>query len=141
MELSLNAVWLLLALSGLFLCAKHQVVSRKSRRDFVRALLASSILCVFLFPVISATDDLHPPTALIEESNSRKSIAGISAAPLSGLVGHSAVFLFLLTFVPLAVTFRRFGRTVELSESVTLPDSTTRHDERAPPPFARQSTT
>jgi hypothetical protein len=71
MELLLNLVWLLLALPAY--CLWHN--SRDSRKSGgpspVQCLLALSCALVLLFPVVSATDDLHAMRAEMEESSKR----------------------------------------------------------------------
>jgi len=63
MELLLNIFWLLLVLPGYLLWRRH--------RDFSssRGVLALACMLVLLFPVISATDDLHALPQVMEESS------------------------------------------------------------------------
>jgi len=62
MELLLNIFWLLLALPAFLLW-------RRNRGFYeLRGLLALSCMLVFLFPVISATDDLLAWQQVVEES-------------------------------------------------------------------------
>lgn len=67
MELLLNLVWLMLAIPAYWAWRRHP------RQRSVRQLRPFGVLTVFvcclvlLFPVISATDDLHPMRAEIEE--------------------------------------------------------------------------
>jgi hypothetical protein len=65
MELLLNLAWLLLAIPAWFLWRGH-----RSARQFgsVHCLLALGCMLVVLFPVVSATDDLHAMRAEMEES-------------------------------------------------------------------------
>jgi hypothetical protein len=66
MELFLNLAWLLLVLPAYWLWRR----SRHGQRKFTSAqcLLALACVLVLLFPVISATDDVHVMRAEIEES-------------------------------------------------------------------------
>jgi hypothetical protein len=76
MELLLNILWLTLVVPA-FLIWRRQSLSEKSfqRASSLRAILLLGCLLVFLFPVVSATDDLHPLHNEIEESNpSRRTI-------------------------------------------------------------------
>lgn len=72
MELLLNLVWLLLALPAYWLW-RHALRSREGRRSSsLQCMLALACVLVVLFPVISATDDLHAMRAEIEESPASK---------------------------------------------------------------------
>jgi hypothetical protein len=72
MELLLNLIWLTLATGTLlaFVCRRRgfgsmmQVSCRKS-------LLALACVVVLLFPIVSASDDLHPVQAVAEEATKR----------------------------------------------------------------------
>jgi hypothetical protein len=69
MELLLNFVWLMLALPALAVWRRHLDSSRGSGRlHHSRSLLLLGCLLVLLFPAVSASDDLHPISAEIEES-------------------------------------------------------------------------
>jgi hypothetical protein len=57
MELFLNAVWVLLAVTAL---------TRLGRRSLA-ATLATVCVLALLFPIISITDDLHATAAAVEE--------------------------------------------------------------------------
>jgi hypothetical protein len=68
MELILNLLWLMLALPAIWLWQRH--LTRPGNRNMVsavRALLLLSCVLILLFPVISATDDLHPMRPEMEE--------------------------------------------------------------------------
>jgi hypothetical protein len=67
MELLLNLAWLLLSLPAYWLW-------RRSARRFspLQCLLALGCVLVLLFPVISASDDLHAICAEMEDSSSSK---------------------------------------------------------------------
>ena len=68
MELTLNLVWLILALPAYWIW--KQPAGMKAGR--LRSFLILSCTLVLLFPVVSATDDLHPIASEIEDSNSAK---------------------------------------------------------------------
>lgn len=67
MELVLNVAWILLCLPACW-------VFRRNLRNFSSAQRFLSLACalVILFPVISATDDLHAAPEAMEESSSTK---------------------------------------------------------------------
>jgi hypothetical protein len=74
MELLLNLAWLLLALPAYWLWrASRSVPAQKF--NSLQCLLALACMLVILFPVISATDDLHAMRAEMEESPAGKRTA------------------------------------------------------------------
>jgi hypothetical protein len=72
MELLLNLVWLLLALPAYWLWRRGAGARAARRITALQFLLALSCALVLLFPVISATDDLHAMRAEMEESATSK---------------------------------------------------------------------
>jgi hypothetical protein len=72
MELLLNLAWLLLALPGYWLWRNGEPQRAARRVTALQGLLALSCGLVLLFPVISATDDLHAVRAEMEESSASK---------------------------------------------------------------------
>jgi hypothetical protein len=73
MELLLNLLWLTLLLPAVLIWRRQSVCSKSfwHPRSF-RAIVLLGCLLVLLFPVVSATDDLHPIRNEIEESNSSR---------------------------------------------------------------------
>lgn len=69
MELLLNLAWLLLALPALWLWRGARMGRKYSS---LQCLLALGCVLVILFPVISATDDLHAMRSEMEESPASK---------------------------------------------------------------------
>jgi hypothetical protein len=69
MELLLNVAWLLLVLPAYWLF-RHDAHTR--RVTSLQSLLALGCVLVLLFPVISASDDLHVMRAEMEESSASK---------------------------------------------------------------------
>jgi len=67
MELLLNLAWLLLALPAYGIWRQGAVAKRPNRFRSLQGLLALGCLLVLLFPIISATDDLHAMRAEMEE--------------------------------------------------------------------------
>src|SRR5271165_2636162 len=76
MELLLNLLWLTLVLPAVLIWRRQSICSKSfwHPRSF-RAIVLLGCLLVLLFPVVSATDDLHPIHNEIEESNpSRRAV-------------------------------------------------------------------
>jgi len=72
MELLLNLAWLLLALPAYWLWRGARSVPAGRKFHSLQCLLALACMLVILFPVISATDDLHAMRAEMEESPAGK---------------------------------------------------------------------
>jgi hypothetical protein len=72
MELLLNLAWLLLAVPGYWLWRRSANERGARHVTSLQCLLALGCGLVLLFPVISATDDLHAMRAEMEESSSSK---------------------------------------------------------------------
>lgn len=68
MELLLNLAWLLLAVPAYWLWRSSSPANRRHAFSPLQCLLALGCALVLLFPVISATDDLHAIRAEMEES-------------------------------------------------------------------------
>lgn len=68
MELLLNLAWLLLAVPAYWLWRGSRTSLGAGRSSSLQCLLALVCMLVILFPVISATDDLHAMRAEMEES-------------------------------------------------------------------------
>jgi hypothetical protein len=71
-ELLLNLAWLLLAIPAYLLWRNSTPGNRRHRFSSLQCLLALGCALVLLFPVISATDDLHAMRAEMEESPASK---------------------------------------------------------------------
>jgi len=72
MELLLNLAWLLLALPAYWLWRRGTEARVPRRVSSLQCLLALGCVLVLLFPVISASDDLHAMRAEMEESSPSK---------------------------------------------------------------------
>jgi hypothetical protein len=75
MELVLNLVWIALAVGAFGALARIQFTSAEKDcipgASNVKALLVLSCVLVLLFPIVSASDDLHPSQALLEDATKR----------------------------------------------------------------------
>jgi hypothetical protein len=101
MELLLNLFWFALAIGAFGSLARmRRVPVQKQRQIYVgrdrKALLALSCVLVLLFPIVSASDDLHPSQALLEDATKRIQ-QGI--ASLDVPVGHPSAALVPVIFV------------------------------------------
>jgi hypothetical protein len=88
MELLLNLTWLLLALPAYWLWRRSFHTRALGKLGSLQCLLALACLLVLLFPVISATDDLHAMRTEMEESSPGKRSARQVAGEKSS-VWHS----------------------------------------------------
>ena len=72
MELLLNLVWIALALGGLLVFEQRRRASvHLAQVPHLRALIALCCLVVLLFPIVSASDDLNPTQAVLEDATRR----------------------------------------------------------------------
>jgi hypothetical protein len=71
-ELLLNLAWLLLALPACWLWRRGAGVRSTRGVNSLQCLLALASALVLLFPVISASDDLHAMRAEMEDSSTSK---------------------------------------------------------------------
>ncbi len=72
MELLLNLLWVLLALPAYWVWRRDAGVRQGRRFSSRQVLLALGCVLVLLFPVISATDDVHAMRAEMEDSSISK---------------------------------------------------------------------
>jgi hypothetical protein len=122
MELTLNLVWLCVAIVGLKLLwgslSRAEAHSDRAPSHW-RKIVAMSCALVILFFVISMTDDLHDQEILVEESKSSRILSRMDASspgvpgPVVPLV--FLLFLALVCVVPALPAVRRF---VEHSEDL-----------------------
>jgi hypothetical protein len=81
MEATLNLLWLVIALAGVWLWRFRWSVSRHGRKHTLK-IEAVAMVCVLalLFPVISLTDDLHPETVAVDASSGKRNACLIAAS-------------------------------------------------------------
>jgi hypothetical protein len=137
MELLLNVAWLMLALPAIWIW-RRDADSIHPARGFGRVVPFLILGCVLLllFPVVSATDDLHPMQADIEESNPRRVVKQLSGDRSGSWLSQAGSLLAYLTSSP------RFGRCevvfglVFVVSRLSLPAvPLNRHQSRAPPSY------
>jgi hypothetical protein len=134
MELFLNLVWLLLAVPAYCLWRKARRGPNLDGQSSLQYLLALGCALVLLFPVVSATDDLHAMSAEMEESSKRgirQTVSEKSCTGQSGWHASPAVAASVSVFVPLSRTWFKL-RVPELFFAATLHKA---RAGRAPPVF------
>jgi hypothetical protein len=91
MELLLNLLWLTLALPAIWMWCRQSVCGKDlGRFDRIRPFVLFGCLLMLLFPVVSATDDLHamrqemeessPSKRLVQQAGGEKSVTRVSIA-------------------------------------------------------------
>jgi|SRR5271165_1687054 len=134
MELLLNLAWVLLVLPAYWLWRRE--ASRTERRvSSLQCLLALGCVLVLLFPVISATDDLHAIRAEMEDSavskrTVRQAVSDGGSGWINRLQGPPAVVTSEVRLVAPAAGW--FEASVVTSAPLTR--ARVFHGGRAPPP-------
>ncbi len=82
MELLLNLIWIsLAALAFLGFFRGRRASGQLAQVPCSKALLALACGMILLFPVVSASDDLHPTQAVLEEVSKRVQLHVLRASP------------------------------------------------------------
>ncbi len=90
MELLLNLAWLLMALPAYWLWRNSRTAPASRKFTSLQCLLCLGCMLVILFPVISATDDLHAMRSEMEESpTGKRSVRQASHDKASGWKSQS----------------------------------------------------
>jgi hypothetical protein len=112
MELLLNLIWTALAIAAF---AAFAIGHRRSSSwivpsPYAIALCGLACVVVLLFPVVSATDDLHPTQAMVEDAAKRVRTAIVHPhAADSNHPGAALLPVLLATWLSLALfEFRSF---------------------------------
>jgi hypothetical protein len=129
MELFLNLCWLSLLLPG-YLLWRERTSSNRPAAPLI-FLCTFGCALILLFPVISATDDLHAIRPEMEESESAFRQAGHRVSALHALT-HSAQ-LILPSSGSQAAGFERIGMVLPFSLQSLRTFSVSAPDGRAPP--------
>ncbi len=105
MELLLNLFWLTLTLPAIWMWRRESVCAKDCGGfERIRPFLLFGCLLILLFPVVSATDDLHAMRQVMEESSASKRMVKQGAGDKSiAALSHSGA---LLALVLLLVSFR-----------------------------------
>ncbi len=135
MELLLNLFWLTLALPAIWMW-RNQLVCDGDRRCFdrIRPIVLFGCVLMLLFPVVSATDDLHAMRQEIEESSPSKRVVKQAAVDKSLTRLMTAGALPVLIF-PSSIALDDKDNGQVLIVRVRLPEQTQfcRSSSRAPP--------
>lgn len=131
MELLLNLIWVALAVGSFVVFVRRQHQLSRDCSLYWDSLLALACVLLLLFPIISASDDLHPTQALVEEATKRVQHV---ASPLHSSTGNSAHHMLpmLLLGLPLALV-KLQPLTVLESEPCRLDGHGISGDGRGPP--------
>src|SRR5580692_2532320 len=95
MELLLNLVWLALALPAIWIW-RNEPAHVRHARGYSRLRSSLLLICglTLLFPVVSATDDLHPMRTEIDESSPLKRVVKHSSSNVSpSWLSNPGIFL------------------------------------------------
>ena len=135
MELLLNLIWLALGMASFLIFLRWRPQSSLANLPYRRSLLALACALLLLFPVVSASDDLHPAQALLEDASKRMQQL---TSPLQPSHGSSATAMLPLLMAPsILFAFSEWQpwRPVE-SKTHTLTGYGLFPTGRAPPRFA-----
>jgi hypothetical protein len=137
MELLLNLFWLTLTLPAMWMWRRESVRAQNCRRlEQIRPFLLFGCLLLLLFPVVSATDDLHAMRQVMEESSASKRMVKQAAGDKSfaASLSHSGV---LPALVLLLISFRPneepCGRVSMANVILAQPPYCDETNSRAPP--------
>jgi len=129
-ELFLNAIWLAASVLVVLGCLRFRVRSPDSRDGLLRALLVAGCLVVLLFPVISASDDLHALAAPMEDSSRQRRTLETAGNEGPAIASLAAILVLLALLKQLLHREYAVAVPILLVSSVWLSSPTS---ERAPP--------
>jgi hypothetical protein len=133
MELLLNLFWLTLAVPAVWMWRHESACDQRRRFHRIRLFLLLGCVLMLLFPVVSATDDLHAMRQVMEEAPSKHVVKQAGGdKSFTGLSGPGALPALLLP-VPLGPSYEVCGHVRFVSGA--LPQSARSKDRasRAPP--------
>jgi hypothetical protein len=115
MELSLNVLWLLVAVASFAFVWRGGDSRSLACWHSLRRILSLTCALVIFFPVISLTDDLHAAQVVMEDSNPAKRVSKSSGAPgaASNLNGSPLPFMVAARLLA-GQSLRRLGLTALL---------------------------
>ncbi len=121
MELLLNLLWLLLVLPACWLWRVSRNDSSQRKFSSLQCVLTLTCVLVILFPVISATDDLHAMRAEMEESQVNKQIVGQAHSDRASLRHNRSPSPPALLQTQLAFTLKAEYGDLPVGPSFSLP--------------------
>src|SRR5579863_9815764 len=135
MELLLNILWITLALPAFWMWRQESVSAQNCRRFArVRPLLVFGCILMLLFPVVSATDDLHAVRQEIEESAPSKRMVKQAVGDKSAASANvSCALSAWVSPVPVHTNDQVCGRVVVISVVLAQQAHATERASRAPP--------
>lgn len=136
MELILNLCWLMLALPAYWLWRRD--AERALWRNFgpLRSALVLSCILMLLFPVVSATDDLHFIRPEMEESGpSRRASKHVGSDKAFGIRPYVPELLEATKAIRLAPAAQIFGQVLISGLCIASTILTSAKPGRAPPHF------
>jgi hypothetical protein len=134
MELLLNLIWTALAMAafGAFAIGRRHSSSWVAPGPFAKALCGVACAVVLLFPVVSATDDLHPTQAMVEDAAKRVRTALVHPHSSDGYHPVSLLPVLLAMWLSLALFESRSFLFFEPAAAPIL-RALAPHEGRAPP--------
>ena len=134
MELLLNLLWLLLVMPAFWLWRYSRTAPERRAAGPLHCLLALGCLLVILFPVVSATDDLHAMRAEMEESPASKRSVGHSggdkSSPSNSLLQPALIVSVKVSLAPESAWYQAPPALTSIAGSPAVLRAS-----RAPPSF------
>ena len=133
MELFLDLVWAVLAVGGILAVLRKQTASREIvPGSHTREVIAVAVLVFLLFPVISASDDLHATQIILEDTSKRlcrATATSHAAQVVTPIVSPAALLALYSLFTLIALRAQLPPVTAgRVLEGERIP-----HDGRSPP--------
>jgi hypothetical protein len=134
MELLLNLFWLTLAVPAVWMWLRKSARDQDRRPfDRIRPFLLLSCVLMLLFPVVSATDDLHARRPEMEESPSKRMVKQAGGdKSFAGLSSPGALPALILPML-LVPSDQVCGRVLLVSAVLPQLAHSTERASRAPP--------
>jgi hypothetical protein len=133
MELLLNLIWIVLATGSFLILMWRQRQSGRQESISWRSLITLACMLLLLFPIISASDDLHPGQTILEEASRRvQHFSSPSHISTGGPANDMLPALLLLELMLALITLQPCA---SLKSRVCLPDGHRRLREGRAPPF------
>ncbi len=133
MELFLDLVWAVLAVGGILAVLRKQAASREiAPGSHTREVIAVAVLVFLLFPVISASDDLHATQIILEDTSKRLCQATAtfqSAMATPPIVSALALLALYSLFTLIALR----AQLPQVAAGRVLDGERLPHDGRSPP--------